>query len=106
MRKQRADSATDAPDAARHVRMLTTLMAGCDPCGWVDAGRSPNQYAGVALDMLSALHHGADVPRLLMRFPGDASVEKATRFARVALDWWQTAQDARGAAGFPRHHSA
>lgn len=82
-------------DTARHVRMLTTLLAGCDPCGWVEAGGSPNLYAGLALEVVGALHRDAGVPAVVMMLPGEAALEPTTKFARVAVDWWRTTRDLR-----------
>lgn len=76
---------------AREVRMLTTLLAGCDPCGYVDQGGSPNLYAGMALATLRRLHRGTDAVDLLNVFPDDASAPAALQFARVAVHWWSIA---------------
>lgn len=75
--------------------MLTSLLAGCDPCGYVDGGGSPNLYAAIALDGVRRLHRGSDVPDLLGIFPGDADAASALKFARVAIDWWSTAVSVR-----------
>lgn len=75
--------------------MLTTLLAGCDPCGWVEAGGSPNLYAGVALEVVGALHRDVGVPDVIMMLPGEAALEPTTKFARVAVDWWRTTRDLR-----------
>lgn len=72
--------------------MLTGLLAGCDPCGYVAEGGSPNLYAGMALDALRRLHRGADAVDMLKVFPGDVPVDSAMQFIRVSLDWWDTAR--------------
>ena len=78
----------DDPQAGRQVRMLTMLAAGCDPCGWVDTGRSPNLYAGVALDALKRIRVGAEPVDLVMALPGDADAGAGLRFALAAITWW------------------
>ena len=88
-------AAPELNGTARHVRMLTTLMAGCDPCGWVDQGGSPNLYVEASREVLVALQHRADVTAVVMTLPGEADVEPAMTFARVAVDWWRTADVAR-----------
>lgn len=86
------------PTTAREVRMLTSLLAGTDPCGYVETGGSPNLYAGIALDALRRLHRGTDAADLLNIFPGDAAAPAAAQFVRVAVDWWETACGVRAAA--------
>ena len=83
------------PTTAREARMLTGLLAGCDPCGFVEKGGSPNLYAGMALDALGRLHRGTDTVDMLNVFPGDVAVESAMSFIRVSMDWWDTARAVR-----------
>ena len=87
----------DDVTSARHVRMLTTLLAACDPCGWVDEGGSPNLYAGLALATLKLLQVGADAPTLLTVLPSDTETPAAMQFTRAAVDWWTEARPVRDA---------
>ena len=77
----------DAQPADPDVRMLTTLLASCDPCRAIAAGGSPQDYAETARDVLITLEAGAGVADVLLTLP-QAEVEMAHRFALVALHWW------------------
>ena len=69
------------------VRMLTTLLASCDPCRHLAAGGTAQNYTDAAHDVLDALRGGGGVTDVLLTLP-EAEVEDAHRFARVALHWW------------------
>lgn len=86
------------PATAREVRMLTALLAGCDPCRHVTGGDSPDVYAGIALDAVRLLHRGTRVVDMLDVFPGEADASAVLQFARAAVDWWETASSARASA--------
>ena len=86
-------TAVIANPATREVRMLVTLLASCDPCGYVDAGGSPNLYAGVAGDALTVLHAGAGLIDLVMAMPPEADASAAWRFANAALSWWASKRE-------------
>ena len=78
---------TPTPPTDPDVRMLTTLLASCDPCGHLAAGGTPQDYTAAAHDVLTTLGEGAGVTDVLLTLP-QADVEQAHRFARVALHWW------------------
>lgn len=81
-------AATSAPQPTDpDVRMLTTLLATCDPCGYVAAGRTAERYTGTARDVLATLRGGGGISDVLLTLP-EAEVEQAHRFARVATHWW------------------
>ena len=69
------------------VRMLTTLLASCDPCGYLAAGRTAQRYTEAATNVLATLSGGGGITDVLLTLP-EAEVEQAHRFARVALHWW------------------
>ena len=75
-------------ESARHARMLTSMMAAYDPCGWIEAGGSPSLYTANALEMLRVLRERGDIAALIMLFPNAGTVAAAASFATVALDWW------------------
>lgn len=74
----------------RRIRMLTALLAACDPCGHVDAGESPEVYAGAALTALRILRSGCESSDILTALPPGAQASAAVAFARSASDWWRT----------------
>ena len=81
-------SATPAPPSTDpDVRMLTTLLASCDPCGYLAAGRTAQRYTEAARDVLATLRGGGGITDVLLTLP-EADVEQAHRFARVAAHWW------------------
>jgi hypothetical protein len=92
----RAAAGTLRAPSTREHRMLTTLLATCDPCEYVDAGALPFRYNPIAGDVLRLLqrhrHSAADVVMLL---PGEADASRAIQFAFAARDWWNNQQDAR-----------
>jgi hypothetical protein len=75
------------PAAAREIRMLTALLAACDPCAYVDGGGHPDLYVDLAVEVSCRLHDDADAVALLDVFPDDASAVAVSRFAGAALDW-------------------
>ena len=77
--------------AAREVRMLTTLLAGCDPCAFVRQGAEPDAYYALALITLQHLHRGSDEVEILQQFPGEAEAAAVLQFVRVAMHWWTIA---------------
>ena len=81
------DALTAPPSTDPDVRMLTTLLASCDPCGHVAAGGTAERYTEAACDILTTLRAGGGVTDVLLTLP-EAEVEQAHRLARVALHWW------------------
>ena len=75
--------------------MLTTLLATCDPCGYVDDGQTPFQYNALAGEMLKLFRRRRYSPTdLILTFPGEADAGRALQFAAAATDWWDRQQDA------------
>lgn len=81
-------STLSVPVSERDVRMLTTLLASCDPCHRMDGDRSPAVYIDTACEILLALQAGCGETDVMLTMP-DAEVEAAHRFAQVAMHWWE-----------------
>ena len=73
--------------STRDSRMLTALLAGCDPCSYVAAGGSPDLYAGLAVEALARIEAGAGPADLVLARPGEADAGAAWQFASVAVEW-------------------
>ena len=73
--------------STRDSRMLTALLAGCDPCSYVAAGGSPDLYAGLAVEALERIEAGGGPADLVLALPGDADACAAWQFASVAVEW-------------------
>lgn len=75
--------------------MLVTLLATCDPLGYVDEGQAPfayNPLAGKVLELFRRRRHTTS--DIVMGLPGEADAARAVQFAVAATDWWNTQQDA------------
>ena len=74
--------------APRTARMTMTLLAACDPCGYITAGGSPVEYAALADQVALRLTQGGRHAEILAVFPGQANGAAALQCATAALDWW------------------
>ena len=73
--------------STRDSRMLTALLAGCDPCSYVASGGSPDLYAGLAVEALERIEAGAGPADVVLALPGEADASAAWQFANVAVEW-------------------
>lgn len=93
---------TSALATTREHRMLVTLLAACDPCGYVQAGASPASYSHLAPALADCLARpGCRSVDVLGMFPNDADAAAALQFARAALDWWARQREGIPRTGFP-----
>ena len=82
-----APTLTQTVPSTRDSRMLTALLAGCDPCSYVASGGSPDLYAGLAVEVLQRIEAGAGPADLVLALPGEADATAAWQFASVAVEW-------------------
>ena len=84
-----------AAASTRDHRMLTTLLAACDPCGYVDGGDSPLRYNAAAGKVLHLFRRRRySTTDIVLELPGEADAARAVQFAHVASAWWTAQQDA------------
>ncbi len=84
-----------APPSTREQRMITTLLATCDPCGYVDAGQAPYRYNPLAGRILHLFRRRRSSPSdIVLEFPGEADAARAVQFAFAVVAWWNEHQDA------------
>lgn len=70
------------------VRMLTALLATCDPYGYVDEGNPPAAYTHTAWKVALRLEAGLGAGDIVEALAPSADESAAERFAWAALQWW------------------
>ena len=85
-------------DTSRCVRMLSVLLTACDPCGYVEAGGSADDYTALAWQVEAALQAGMGAAQIKALLKNITETDDPSRFCEAAVDWWAHSGEARAAA--------
>lgn len=76
-------------EGTKSVRMISVLLAACDPCGYMHNGGSAHDYTRLAWQVEGALRAGMGASQLKALLQTTCAMEDPARFCEAAVDWWQ-----------------